>query len=444
MNVPDEFSSKDELLVRKFHKSSIVVVLLFVIIPWLLIAIPGERKGNIGELTQIGPGNFSLRAEHGWPAIHGVSVKCTGQYSVNDSLFRPRNTLAILYFREYQQALFVEGFWTNVDRWPIRYVKSLGWDKSKIFFEYRVHWLGLLINVCFVAAASAALFWYCEYRIQRNGSLWKITLAESFVLIFILCAVVAWFSAMNRFAKHQESQLEKFKTQIPNSAYKKIGIYRKDVLPTFVSRLLDYANSKYPLAPYLFKPISKVYLPCNPEIAAFEDELASIDLPFSLQNDRGVLDHFPADKIVEIISGMNDLKVDDYYQLKRAVNLKKLTIYSGHNLDESEAQRFVENLKSLKSLKSCHVNMVGSRDKLGVFDKLLKSDVIDSMEVLAVDSSLADLLLKHDIVHKDITVKPVPKGEFWDMPAQEVLDSLTRKGVTVITETVAGWFRPAF
>ena len=450
MNMPAK-SFSNEISTRQFHYSSICVILIFVLIPWALIAIPGERKNkSSGELIQFfGQKSFGIHAEHGWPAIHGVSVKCSRQLinsdssssldPIHDSLLKPKKTFDVFHFREFEEHRFIEGFWTNVDRWPTRYVNTLGLDESKIFFEYRIYWPGLIVNALFVAVVSGSLFWYCEARIRRHRSLLKITLIELALLGFVLCALTAWGAAMTRFAQQQEIQLRRFQTQIPKSAFSKVWVERKEVFPTFVSRLLNYKGVGYPLAQNIFQPISKIHVNPTDIVSHYQKELASIDLPFAVPvGDRGYSRWFPAKNIIEIDSSIKYLQHDEYDELKRAINLRELNIHEVQNLDVSEAQRFVATLESIESLELCHIRFSGSkRIELDVYKTFLNSQHVNSLELWGINSRLADLLLKLDTTGKNIRVKlftDKSEIEFSEI-SQESMEALSNKGVFILRET---------
>ena len=51
---------------RRFHKRTLVIVFCFVVIPWLLVAIPGEESGSF----RANQGLTYSQYGYGWPCQH--------------------------------------------------------------------------------------------------------------------------------------------------------------------------------------------------------------------------------------------------------------------------------------------------------------------------------------------------------------------------------------
>ena len=421
---------------RKFHFSSIAAVLVLFIIPWMLIAIPGERKNkSSGEITQF-RNQIGIHAYHGWPAIHGASVKCSRQMipvqpttvdPIYPFLFEPANTWDVFHYREFIEDRFVGGFWTNLDRWPSRYLNSIGANSSTIFFRYKIHWPGLLVNMLFVTVVSGSLFYFFEYRIRRLGSPWRVSLFESIVSIFLFCSLLAWLTDLNRTAHRQNEELTKLRTQIPTSALSQTWVERKEIIPSFVSRLFDYTNGFYPLDPNIFRPISKLVIE-NPhnDLLSLDKELSSIDLPYYIHGYNGNNLAIVKPELATGILYLNP-KSMDRFSTNQFVNVKELEIHSPHDLEIPDV---MSTLTSFPNLESCKIRMNGVTRQPGEMKELLKSKAVNSITFIGIDAASLDVLLNEKINGKEITILYFEEEHFV-VPSQEAINELTKKGIAI-------------
>ena len=243
--------------IRRIHKTTLLILLLFVIGPWVLVAIPGQADKD--RLEAFGDSmNGRLDMVHGWPAVHLTSSKFNMGFPENHSLGtssgspekhlkpRPPEKLFDWAFDHREVHSFQkvpESFWSNVNRWPTRYAYNTSMN-DEIRFLSAVAWRGLLINIVFVGGACLVVVWLCERRVRRRGSLFKFTIAESLLVVFAVCCLFAWIRDCNQKSKVSHATISAFQRDVSGAAFLSSGMpeirpkYRQ-AIPRVVARLVD-------------------------------------------------------------------------------------------------------------------------------------------------------------------------------------------------------------
>ena len=211
MSQPEE-NTKSELGSAKkkrwIHKRTIAVVLCVVILPWVLIAMPGTL--DTGDNVS---GRNIYHLVHGWPFVHLEITHHLKAGNLEEGRYRlsrlPWGTDATKTAKE-AAALFTKGrspfqlnlrvekdpyrahwlgkvsFWSDVSNWPAL--------KTGVHLTPR--YFGMLLNLLCLALLAAMVAALCERRIRRHGRLLKYSLAILLIGIALIAATCAWITAI--------------------------------------------------------------------------------------------------------------------------------------------------------------------------------------------------------------------------------------------------------
>ena len=236
---------------NRVHKSTKLIVLILVVVPWILVAIPGDHPNNGYSHNNYGEPNFI----HGWPAIHYYGFKTDP--TKNASMLQGLNAETIAFFKaeasklpEAPKDVFNWGcsfksynditdaeqsFWTDPTRWPTELLD----DGTPIKLHGKVIWVGVAINIAVLLAICTAVGWFCERKIRRRGSLLKFTMTELLLMVLVLGCGFAW---VNR-VKDTSNEMKCLSELVYTKNAKEIRIVRTNfqrMLPTVVARLFDF------------------------------------------------------------------------------------------------------------------------------------------------------------------------------------------------------------
>ena len=291
--------SKTQKKKKSIHWRSLIIAFLFVFVPWCLIAIPGANVGNdYGiETYRIGaPTDIYLPMNHGWPAVHMVSMKSSqGQEMFGDfeSKLKRYDRKAKLVVNSHHREFVAPGmatqFWSDINRWPGTF-SNVG---VPVDFEYRLNTGGLVINIGFLMFLILLVILFCELRIRRFGKLFRFSIFECLVLFLLVAAGLGWVGMHNQRA-HKESTELKHLEELVAGTRKTFDVFRYDPLPAPISRVFDYVGQLPFLHADTFRPIRKVQLHRlimkPPSQGSFDlsdsisaDTICGLDLPWSLK-----------------------------------------------------------------------------------------------------------------------------------------------------------------
>lgn len=225
---------------RRIHKRTLAIVFCFVILPWCLVAIPGERSSASGTT-----GNRRIAYKHGWPFQHLVRAEAivnrtyvNGEY-VDDRLpslleldglaqesspvqpslklnLRLGKTELIKGKRLFRNAFFgpswptvesdVAGFWTE----PFK------WTKPNSGRYWEVQKLGLVGNMMFLVLTFFLFSWLVERKLARQGGKlarqgrsFKLSIS-SLLLATTLVAMGSWTVREYSLYQRQRQQINDF------------------------------------------------------------------------------------------------------------------------------------------------------------------------------------------------------------------------------------------
>jgi hypothetical protein len=229
---------------RWVHKRTLMVVAFFVILPWMLIAIPGTHRGGGGST-----GLNVIRQTHGWPFVHldTTRVEVWGN-SVPpnldlDQLAREWATesirdvdavqLDLRFEREdmFEDSVSESGFWSDSFNWP--------------FPETGLHltprYLGLFLNLLFVAVNSGLLGATCEYRIRRYHRLTRFSVRTLMIFMTLIGLVLAWLVQEYSDAT-AEANLNHSLSQFDDDGKLFVSFEYETRCPQVVAQLLNYGK----------------------------------------------------------------------------------------------------------------------------------------------------------------------------------------------------------
>ena len=405
----DQVASNENKDARRkwLHRRTILVVLGLVIIPWILIALPGEAKDEkLGELIRnmFGQNSFEIRAQHGWPAIHGTSFKYSRSLPTNfsDKPIEPTPLFDVIRHRKYDERLFSSGFWSEINRWPSIYLNSAGGGTSAVHFEYKTRWAGLAINLSLLVFASLLVGGICEYRIIRLGYLWRFSLAQAICLISLVSGMLAFGSYHFNIEKKQQVELGKLRELADVHKPVRIVVERKEILPSFVSRLFDYRIDSFDWTRPAILPIDCVaVLPTqnlNRNNKEFYRELSQLNLPLRFVGLRFAgapydIEGVQFNNVVEFeyILNFKDLKLLN--RLKQFPGLRKLHCrlrvpQDGQDLDLS----VVDSMSALKTFDFI-VNFKSDERQQDHLKEILSCTKLSSLHIESLGQQGAEYLL---------------------------------------------------
>ena len=324
----------------RFHRSTLVIVLL-VIFPWLLVALPGRDNGGAGTT-----GFWTTHYSHGLPCIFldrqtvyysgiwanrkftlGVKPKdidfdaeaaehlaasiqreanshqSTGQFVADDRL-EDLDTSS-----DYQSR-----FWSDPDRWP--------WIGTADGEAMQVRWLGLLVDVLLILLVFWLLASAIEYRLKKRGSHFAFSLAEVLLTTCVVSVFLTWFAGEYRRAQQENTAVDRLLT-IVNMADQYIKGERSNSLPVLVSELCDHRSSFPLLETHMFQPVEHVRISIynfdeapDGTAESLVDAMQKADFPINLEFnlDEKTLPLFKNDKAISSVESLERLTIDEVNQ----------------------------------------------------------------------------------------------------------------------------------
>ena len=265
---------------RRVHKRTLAIVFCFVILPWILVAVPGEEFLRWGGGI---PGRSGVCYTHGWPFQHlvrneaivdGAWVNRTyihGQIPPQLELdklaresLRDQPSLKLnLKFRK------VENFDSRDDwgpvvwdykskfnsrpQWPTAKSDGTGfwtapfkWFKSGTGHYWEIQPLGLVCNLIILALATLFVGWIVERKLARQGRIFKFSLRALLLATAFVAIGISWLvQEFSRFQKHHQ-QVDYFSSErtFTSSFYNSLHVDAKykSRFPLVVSQLLNHGE----------------------------------------------------------------------------------------------------------------------------------------------------------------------------------------------------------
>ena len=247
MNGKDDSDSRKTSRKFWFHKRTILFVTLVVLLPWTLLAIPGDLIGGGGTSGL----NVSFN-QHGWPFIHmhsthydlyanwvngvfvrgkpaNVDTKPHAIDSFNDFFHEPgRDSKFLDYDLRLTKSHWGElGYWSNPDSWSV-------WDDEH---HFEMRWLGLLANLLLVSVIAMIVGWRFEKRIH-DGKLFKFSLLSVGVVVTLLCFALTFAVGSYRDFNSEQSYVQGLR-QLESEDLLWVNVDYTDRFPRLISQLCN-------------------------------------------------------------------------------------------------------------------------------------------------------------------------------------------------------------
>ena len=248
--------SSDEVLShrKRIHKRTLAMVFCFLILPWVLVAIPGES----GTKKFIATGLSSQSFVHGWPFVHldrteAIVTGLPGQtqelnLAINSSPNQSAFRLDLRFDQEHvwrtgsPPSLGPKGFWTDPINWPC-------WGTGRYL---RIRPLGLICNLLILGLTVSMLGWIVERKIRRDNRLIKFSLKSMLVAMTVIAVATIWVVKEYSDSLDQRRRLTRLtELEIPQTS-----VMYQSRFPQVVSQLLNHGYL-LGLDPWFFVEINK-------------------------------------------------------------------------------------------------------------------------------------------------------------------------------------------
>ena len=402
-------TSDDSSAGGRIHKRTLAVVFCLVVVPWILVAIPGQVSGGWGTT-----GSSAKDYQHGWPFVHLIRTEAIVDGTWVNKVFVPGQIPSRLELdriaresaREHPQLKFDlrlerPAVLSQGDAWPTLVWKGGGfwstpfqWTRPGTGRHWEFLWLGLVCNLLIVALVAVPVGWIIERRLRRQAGLFKFSLMSLLLLTALVAIATGWIVQEYSLYKKHERCLSNFE-----SGSLKRWVYAnenyKSRFPYVVFQLLNHGRLPW-VDPRFFVALDDQ----NPgvlEVGVDEMKLGEIrelaeavgDSPFSVnltildfgQNvERGLIEfgdlevtelniEFDLSNWVDSFSDHKDFSDDFLEDLKvsgERVNitasfphLKRLSLHLDREMDEESQLKSFCDLPSLEEVRISGISQEG-------------------------------------------------------------------------------------
>lgn len=221
-----------------FHKSSLLIGLLL-LVPYLVICLPGEVRNECGGLVAGLAYKYNVY-EYGWPFSHGYGNRLIGtpppgitmqaiSDDLNQRLRGPPITFSEAYYGYSDHKNLIDTrprtFWLDPVRWP---VPSLG-------LAYQMQWKGLCLNFLAATILFAFAVAASEIRTRLTGGFFRFGLKQ-ILLVMLLASIICAFALSSHNAAENELRFADTARECPSLT----TIRKMDGRPTWLIRLMNY------------------------------------------------------------------------------------------------------------------------------------------------------------------------------------------------------------
>ena len=335
----------------RFHRSTIVLALLM-LLPWLLIALPGRVDEGTPYLGWT-PASYlprSICQRHGLPLV-----------------FLERQTDRLNDVWRDGSFCHSNSFWSDPARWP--------WSGNGEVIQ--VHWWGLTVDVLLILFFFLLFACVVEDRLESRGSHFAFSLAEILVVTCIAGAFVAWISTEYRRAAKENHAIAQLMDAMSESGGH-IDVGRINCWPVHVSELLDHRSSIPLLKNRLFRPVldAEIMLPDDPKETARDiiEAIGSIHFPIDLEVDvnehnlpilTGVKE-WPPVRYLDLDFNFDPIWYDacrdeiDLDFVSKFPAIDALTIFLQPGIDQKKQLDIFTSMKHVKRLEIHGLNSAGA------------------------------------------------------------------------------------
>ena len=386
----------------RFHRSTLVIAFLL-ILPWLLVALPGRNNGGAGTT-----GVWTTRYSHGLPFVflERQIVEYSGTWTNNkftpgvkpknvDFDAQAANNLAAWIDRRsrspkttgqfttaaaWQEDLEISRdgqrrFWSAPNRWP--------WIGTADGEAMRVRWPRVLIDGALILLAFWLFARVVEYRLKKRSSHFAFSLGE---LLFATCfagVLLTCFAIEYRRALKENTAVDRLLAGV-NAADGLIMGDRRDSLPILISELFDHRSSFPLIKTPMFRPVERVAISIydldgapDGTAKSLVDAMQKADFPIDLQvnlNEQ-TLPLFQNGKAISSVETLDlgfgfdskwggladasvvDIDLDFKFNLAK---IKELSISLQPEISPSKQLGTITSLASLEQLEIDEINQEGA------------------------------------------------------------------------------------
>ncbi|MFK7769577.1 MAG: hypothetical protein AB8B55_20365 [Mariniblastus sp.] len=251
---------------RRVHKRTLAIVFCFVIVPWILIAIPGTPSGGSGTTGM----NVSY-TRHGWPFVHfrtthvdvygtwvngkftlgppppGTDLdKLAQKFAIQRELLNPNDLeLDLRFYRDSGASGWGKqtGFWTEGRFWPI-------FEKGRYFSPV---YLSIFLNLSLVISAALVLAAFVELRIRKHRRLAIFSLKTLLIGTTAFAFVIAWNVREYRESKKTAKLIQSLANYEDDNGIELYCFTHEETrFPLVVSQLLNHGKHVWGVTPFFF------------------------------------------------------------------------------------------------------------------------------------------------------------------------------------------------
>lgn len=283
---------------RRIHKRTLAIVFCFVVLPWILVAVPGDHVESWGTT-----GSNGSAFAHGWPFIHLDRTEVGVNGSWVNGKYTPGPVPAGLDLDKKARESAREHPPLRLDlRLDRQEVASFNYDPLPVqppYWTESMHWprigkgryltirpLGLIANLLILGLAILLSGWLVERRVVRRGkSLLRFSLKTLLVVTALVALAIGWFvRERSSHADAHEKALKLAEVDVD------VLLKFKERFPRVISQLFN--NGHLPLMDPLFFSVLDKNKSGVAELRMLDDMDAvqissladlTIDLPFQIQ-----------------------------------------------------------------------------------------------------------------------------------------------------------------
>ena len=413
---------------RRVHKRTWVIVFFVVILPWILIGVPGTFSGGGGTS---GVNISTMR--HGWPFVHLYTTKAyvfglfrNGKVVPGQASSQTLNKMArdfseqqetdtnqaleldLRFHRDQEPANWqIIGHWSEARNWPL-------WGAGR---HWSPRYLGLLPNLVLIGLVSYLAIAFCEFRIRRYQRLLNFSLRSMLIATTIIGTLFAWgvyeLNEMNETAEVVDALNE-----WDAAGHIFFHTDRETRFPLVVSQLFNHGKFPGGNTPFFFQVQSgEVQLSLDASTTADVDQIIelAIDSGFSINLDvmdfdtlrQQMLSRFDGANVYElsidfdsddwVYHTINDEDQDtDWEEAKKLANLKlnlsinlpnleSLNIDLDSTLDQVDQLEAFKDMQSLNRCSISNLSTSGAEYMLETIDRWPSDTHLDFDDDVPVD-----------------------------------------------------------
>jgi len=270
----------------RVHKRTIVVVFCVVLLPWILIAIPGTTISGGGSSRS----SISHKV-HGWPFVHLESTEISiSQYwlkmnrgqvppellnldkQARESAARYLENSSVIQLNlrhrrmrsSKAEDLGEIGYWSDLSNW-------ISW---KVGTHLTPRYLGLVLNLICLVFLVRLIAAGCERRIRRDGRLLKYSLASMLICTAFFVVAFAWIARMQQEVAAQKRLNDSLQAMADaeDGSLRSLLLEYQARFPLIVSQLFNHGKHSWGAVPF-FRQVKSGRMNCDLDDESDQDDI---------------------------------------------------------------------------------------------------------------------------------------------------------------------------